>query len=144
MIASDVQYVYSRRGHPWIVLNDYLYFKNRGIYWRCLGLLKYKCPARLVLCNGKIERATGIHTHANEYERIRSGKLQEKHLIAGNSDKETEGEDCRNPNIKTKRRRPQRLIEEHDGDDKESSFLLDENMVIKNEIIDDDAEEILY
>lgn len=71
---SNLEFVYNHRGHPRIVFDGYLYNKNRSKYWRCLRVNRYKCKARLIVCNNSIQKAIGIHTHDKEYEEILKGK----------------------------------------------------------------------
>ncbi|KAL9893471.1 modifier of mdg4 isoform 16-T21 [Glossina fuscipes fuscipes] len=46
---TNMKYIYSRRGRPEIVLNNYLYRKNREKYWRCLRFSQHKCRASLII-----------------------------------------------------------------------------------------------
>lgn len=72
--ASYLEFIYSQRGHPLIVLNNYLYRKNRGRYWRCLRCTKHQCRARLIFSPKRFVRVYGMHTHGKESEKIEWGR----------------------------------------------------------------------
>ncbi|XP_014089754.3 modifier of mdg4 isoform X5 [Bactrocera oleae] len=72
--AADLEFIYSQRGHPLIVLNNYLYRKNRGRYWRCLRCTKHQCRARLIFSPKRYVRVCGMHTHGKESEKIEWGR----------------------------------------------------------------------
>ncbi|XP_053946049.1 modifier of mdg4 isoform X22 [Anastrepha ludens] len=76
--ADDLEIIYSQRGHPLIVLHDYLYRKNRGRYWRCLQCTKYHCRARLIFSPKRTVRVFGTHTHGKELENIERGRQRIK------------------------------------------------------------------
>ncbi|XP_004530735.1 modifier of mdg4 isoform X5 [Ceratitis capitata] len=71
---NDLEFIYSQRGHPLIVLNRFLFRKNRSRYWRCLRCTKYKCRARLICSSKRIVRLFGVHTHGEESEKIDCGR----------------------------------------------------------------------
>ncbi|KAL9893472.1 modifier of mdg4-like isoform X17 [Glossina fuscipes] len=67
--GSILKYIYSQRGHPLIVLNNYLYRKNRGKYWRCLVSYKYGCKASLVVDATEV-KVMGKHNHVEDLRKI--------------------------------------------------------------------------
>ncbi|XP_055385178.1 modifier of mdg4 isoform X7 [Condylostylus longicornis] len=77
--AQDYEIVYSQRGHPFIVYNNYLYRKNRGNYWRCIRCTKYNCKSRLIVKPNKPIVCIEQHTHDMEFERI--GRSRDKRKI---------------------------------------------------------------
>ncbi|XP_073819442.1 modifier of mdg4-like isoform X9 [Musca autumnalis] len=77
--AQALQYIYSPRGIPLLILDNYLYRKNREKYWRCCRFAKYQCKARLTISNSNYIRMGGVHNHEREYDQIRQGrKLMKK------------------------------------------------------------------
>ncbi|XP_013102008.1 modifier of mdg4 isoform X12 [Stomoxys calcitrans] len=69
----NLEYLVNHRGQTRIVLNDYLYTKNRSKYWRCLRAKRCDCKARLIVSQdkgGSIDKIIGMHNHNNEYEEI--------------------------------------------------------------------------
>uniref|UniRef100_A0A1I8PGR7 BTB domain-containing protein n=1 Tax=Stomoxys calcitrans TaxID=35570 RepID=A0A1I8PGR7_STOCA len=78
--AQALEYIYSSRGTPLLVLDNFLYRKNRERYWRCLRFDKHHCTARLTISKNGCVRLAGVHTHGREQERIYQGRKQEKKL----------------------------------------------------------------
>lgn len=74
-VCSGLDFIYSQRGRPLIVVDNYLFRKNRGNYWRCIRCTKHKCKSRLILRDGN-ERPLIIesHTHGPEKEKIEWGR----------------------------------------------------------------------
>lgn len=56
------------------MVENYLYRKNRGKYWRCLRCTKYQCKARLIFNANKGVKVIGTHTHGHEREKIDWGR----------------------------------------------------------------------
>lgn len=58
-----------------IVVDNYLFRKNRGNYWRCIRCTKYRCKSRLILKTENDEPIViGDHTHGPEREKIEWGR----------------------------------------------------------------------
>lgn len=75
LLITGLEYIYSPRGIPLVILDNYLYRKNRGRYWRCFRFAKFNCTARLTIStNGSIRLAGGAHTHDREHEKINQGR----------------------------------------------------------------------
>ncbi|KAI9584964.1 hypothetical protein GQX74_006859 [Glossina fuscipes] len=64
-----MKYIYSRRGRPEIVLNNYLYRKNREKYWRCLRFSQHKCRASLIIDANQV-RVFRNHNHEDETSNV--------------------------------------------------------------------------
>ncbi|XP_055594731.1 modifier of mdg4-like isoform X14 [Uranotaenia lowii] len=71
---GNVEYIYSQRGHPLLVVDNYLYRKNRGNYWRCIRCTKYKCRSRLITKPGQHPIRIENHTHGPESQKINWGR----------------------------------------------------------------------
>lgn len=71
---QGLDYIYSQRGRPLIVVDNYLYRKNRGKYWRCIRCAKYKCRSRLILSDNDKPQVIEKHTHGPEKEKIDWGR----------------------------------------------------------------------
>lgn len=69
-----MDYIYSQRGRPLIVVDGYLYRKNRGSYWRCIRCTKYKCKSRLILRPDRKPVCIEKHSHGPEKEKIEWGR----------------------------------------------------------------------
>lgn len=69
-----MEYIYTPRGTPLVILDDYLYRNNREKYWRCFRFIKYSCKARLIIDAFGLIKTAGIHTHEREYEKINFGR----------------------------------------------------------------------
>lgn len=69
-----MDYILSQRGRPLIVVDGFLYRKNRGAYWRCIRCTKYKCKSRLILRPGRQPVCVEKHSHAPEKEKIEWGR----------------------------------------------------------------------
>lgn len=69
-----MDFIYSQRGRPLIVMNNYLFRKNRGSYWRCIRCTKYKCKSRLILRKNQNPIVVEKHTHGDEQEKIDWGR----------------------------------------------------------------------
>lgn len=87
LIFQGLDFIYSQRGHPLIVIDNYLYRKNRGAYWRCIRCTKYKCKSRLILRPNQSPVVAEKHSHGPEREKISWGR-KVKSTIA---DKHTQG-----------------------------------------------------
>lgn len=69
-----MEFIYSQRGHPLLIVDDYLYRKNRGNYWRCIRCSKFKCKSRLILRRNDSPLKIEVHTHGPETEKISWGR----------------------------------------------------------------------
>ncbi|XP_059611369.1 modifier of mdg4-like isoform X26 [Phlebotomus argentipes] len=72
--AQGLDFIYSQRGHPLLIIGDYLYRHNRGHYWRCIGCTKFNCRSRTILKPGRPPWCIGMHTHPPETEKIKCGR----------------------------------------------------------------------
>ncbi|XP_062556516.1 modifier of mdg4-like isoform X32 [Armigeres subalbatus] len=72
--AQGLDFIFSQRGHPLLVVDNYLYRKNRENYWRCIRGTKNKCRSRLVAKPGQIPTRIGNHTHGPETQKINWGR----------------------------------------------------------------------
>lgn len=72
--SIGLDFIYSQRGHPLIVIDNYLYRKNRGAYWRCIRCTKYKCKSRLILRTNQNPIVAEKHSHGPEREKINWGR----------------------------------------------------------------------
>uniref|UniRef100_A0AAG5CMS7 BTB domain-containing protein n=1 Tax=Anopheles atroparvus TaxID=41427 RepID=A0AAG5CMS7_ANOAO len=73
--AQDLlEYIHSQRGHPLMVVDDYLFRKNRDRYWRCIRSTKHNCRARLILLDGVGLKCIDEHTHGPETAKIEHGR----------------------------------------------------------------------
>lgn len=70
---AGLDFIYSQRGRPLIVVNNYLFRKNRGSYWRCIRCTKNKCKCRLILKDG-VPLVVEEHSHGPETEKIAFGR----------------------------------------------------------------------
>ncbi|XP_013102015.2 modifier of mdg4 isoform X17 [Stomoxys calcitrans] len=82
--AQDLklEYLVTHSGRKRIILNDYLFTKERSKYLRCLRSKRF-CKARLIVTednagNEIIERIIGTHNHDKEYEEILRAKQYNK------------------------------------------------------------------
>lgn len=71
---QGMDFIYSQRGKPLIVIDNYLYRKNRGAYWRCIRCTKYKCKSRLILRPNQDPIVAEKHSHGPEREKINWGR----------------------------------------------------------------------
>uniref|UniRef100_A0A182JL84 BTB domain-containing protein n=1 Tax=Anopheles atroparvus TaxID=41427 RepID=A0A182JL84_ANOAO len=69
-----LEYIHSQRGHPLMVVDDYLFRKNRDRYWRCIRSTKHNCRARLILLDGVGLKCIDEHTHGPETAKIEHGR----------------------------------------------------------------------
>ncbi|XP_052864892.1 modifier of mdg4-like isoform X25 [Anopheles cruzii] len=71
---SKMEFISSQRGYPLLVINGYLYRKNRGNYWRCIRCTKNKCHSRLIIRKGHAVSSYEKHTHGPETTKIQRGR----------------------------------------------------------------------
>lgn len=69
-----MDFIYSQRGRPLIVVDGYLYRKNRGAYWRCIRCTKFRCKSRLILRPDRDPVCIEKHSHGPEKEKIEWGR----------------------------------------------------------------------
>ncbi|XP_021693995.1 modifier of mdg4 isoform X36 [Aedes aegypti] len=72
--ASGLDFIFSQRGHPLLVVDNFLYRKNRGHYWRCIRCTKFKCRSRLIVKPGQKPTRIEDHSHGPETEKISWGR----------------------------------------------------------------------
>ncbi|XP_029723815.2 uncharacterized protein LOC115264271 [Aedes albopictus] len=72
--ASGLDFIFSQRGHPLLVVDNFLYRKNRGHYWRCIRCTKFKCRSRLIVKPGQKPARIEDHSHGPETEKISWGR----------------------------------------------------------------------
>ncbi|XP_052567448.1 FLYWCH-type zinc finger-containing protein 1-like, partial [Culex pipiens pallens] len=69
-----LDFIFSQRGHPLLVVDSYLYRKNRSNYWRCIRCTKFKCRSRLIVKPGSEPIKIEEHSHGPETEKISWGR----------------------------------------------------------------------
>lgn len=74
LFIQGLEFIYSQRGHPLLIVDDFLYRKNRGNYWRCIRCSKFKCKSRLILRRNDTPLKVEAHTHGPENEKISWGR----------------------------------------------------------------------
>nr|XP_029723725.1 modifier of mdg4-like isoform X34 [Aedes albopictus] len=72
--AAGLDFIFSQRGHPLLVVDNFLYRKNRGHYWRCIRCTKFKCRSRLIVKPGQKPARIEDHSHGPETEKISWGR----------------------------------------------------------------------
>lgn len=72
--TAGLEFIYSQRGRPLLVVDNYLFRKNRGSYWRCIRCTKNKCKCRLILRAGREPQIVEMHSHGPETEKITFGR----------------------------------------------------------------------
>lgn len=73
-VHENLDFIYSQRGRPLIVVDGYLYRKNRAAYWRCIRCTKYRCKSRLILRPDREPVCIEKHSHGPEKEKIEWGR----------------------------------------------------------------------
>ena len=76
-----MDFIYSQRGRPLIVVDGYLYRKNRGAYWRCIRCTKYRCKSRLILRPDRDPVCIEKHSHGPEKEKIEWGRKIRSNVV---------------------------------------------------------------
>lgn len=92
-----MDFIYSQRGRPLIVVDGYLYRKNRGAYWRCIRCTKYRCKSRLILRPDRDPVCIEKHSHGPEKEKIEWGRKVRSNVVYQNDD---DDDDDTEPKIK--------------------------------------------
>lgn len=72
--AAGLEFIYSQRGRPLLVVDNYLFRKNRGSYWRCIRCTKNRCKCRLILRPDREPVVIEQHSHGSETEKITFGR----------------------------------------------------------------------
>lgn len=73
LIQGCLQYIHSQRKRPLLIVNDFLYRRNRQNYWRCIRSTSQKCRASLILGdNDYVTLCIVDHTHAPEKDKLRN------------------------------------------------------------------------
>lgn len=63
----------SQRKKPLLIVNDYVYRRNRDSYWRCIRCTTHKCRASLILTdNDFVTLCITDHTHPAETDKIKN------------------------------------------------------------------------
>ena len=71
--ASNIYFIQSQRKKPLLIVNDYLYRRNRDSYWRCIRCTSQKCRASLILSDSEfVTLCITDHTHPPETDKIRN------------------------------------------------------------------------
>lgn len=91
-VPDSMDFIYSQRGRPLIVIDGYLYRKNRGAYWRCIRCTKYRCKSRLILRPDRDPVCIEKHSHGPEKEKIDWGRKVRSSIVYENAE-EIEGEE---------------------------------------------------
>lgn len=63
--------VVSQRKKPLVVIEDFLYRRNRDNYWRCIRCSSEKCRASLILNEDSYTLCITEHTHGPETEKLK-------------------------------------------------------------------------
>lgn len=71
--------VVSQRKKPLVVIEDFLYRRNRDNYWRCIRCSSLKCRASLILNDDSYTLCITEHTHGPETEKIKKCELMPFH-----------------------------------------------------------------
>lgn len=100
-----MDFIYSQRGRPLIVVDGYLFRKNRGAYWRCIRCTKYRCKSRLILREGRVPLCIEKHSHGPEKEKIEWGRKVRSNVGYQNQSEHIDDDDDNeiNPVAKVKR-----------------------------------------
>lgn len=85
---ENMDFIYSQRGRPLIVVDGYLYRKNRGAYWRCIRCTKYRCKSRLILRPNRDPVCIEKHSHGPEKEKIEWGRKVRSNVVFETVDEE--------------------------------------------------------
>lgn len=83
-ILPGLEYIFSQRGYPLLVVDNYLFRKNRGPYWRCIRCTKDKCKCRIILQENQTPRVVDVHTHGPETEKINFGRKVRQTVVHNN------------------------------------------------------------
>lgn len=74
IFQGDLEFIFSQRKRPLLIINDYLYRKNRNNYWRCIRCTSAKCRSSLILNDfNEVTICIGDHTHPPEKKKISEG-----------------------------------------------------------------------
>lgn len=77
-LAQDVKFIYSRKGRPLLVYDNYLFRYSGDIVWRCSksggGSVKTQCKAYLRYRKDEEIILLGKHIHADDKLRIEQSK----------------------------------------------------------------------
>jgi hypothetical protein len=72
--------VVSQRKKPLIVIEGFLYRRNRDNYWRCIRCSSQKCRASLILNEDSYTLCITEHTHEPETEKLRNREMMPFHM----------------------------------------------------------------
>src|SRR5690349_8231407 len=73
LVFKGLQYIHSQRKRPLLIVNDFLYRRNRQNYWRCIRSTSQKCRASLIITdNDLVTLCITDHTHPAEMEKLRN------------------------------------------------------------------------
>ncbi|XP_055616860.1 modifier of mdg4-like isoform X27 [Toxorhynchites rutilus septentrionalis] len=82
--VSELDFIFSQRGHPLLVVENFLYRKNRSNYWRCIRCTKFKCRSRLIVRPGSGPVRIEDHSHGPETEKISWGRTVRENVKTQN------------------------------------------------------------
>lgn len=102
ILVGSLKYIYSPRGTPLVLLDNYLYRNNRGKYWRCFHFVKHRCKARLIIDNLGLVRKSGDHSHEQEVGKI---NFNRKLIKTGGSNARRKIRLPKDPKLKLKNRK---------------------------------------
>ena len=124
--VGPLKYIYSPRGTPLVLLDNYLYRNNRGKYWRCFNFIKHRCKARLIIDQLGLVKKTGEHTHEQVHGRINFNRDFIK--VSGNNATLKVKPKLKKKNRKTYQKKNQQV------------FIQQDELQIKNEISEIETE----
>lgn len=76
--TGTLQYITSQRKRPLLIINDYLYRRNRQDYWRCIRSTSAKCRASLILKDNEyVSLCITEHSHDPEFEKLKNREIRD-------------------------------------------------------------------
>lgn len=72
---KGLQCVVSQRKKPLIIIEGFLYRRNRDNYWRCIRCSSQKCRASLILNDDSYTLCITEHTHEPETDKLKSREM---------------------------------------------------------------------
>lgn len=127
--SSGLEFIYSQRGRPLLIINNYLFRKNRGSYWRCIRCSKNRCKSRVILRDGEPPLVVERHSHGPESEKISFGR-KVKSSMSSTEVQRLSGFECRIDPLKivdAGRTTPVQLYMRHPHFDADSVIAMDED-----------------
>lgn len=78
VFSGGLQYIYSQRKRPLLIINDFLYRRNRQNYWRCIRSTSQKCRASLILQGTDlVTLCITEHTHPAEKDKLKNRNVNQ-------------------------------------------------------------------